>query len=580
MIRVKEWFKKSNISSKLMIIFLLSAVICCFAGGVSIYKLRTYELRKSAENIAQQALAFREWAAGTGLVWVNELHPDFQDFLMQKKAEDGSIFYGKNPTLVTREFSQVLSKMSSDATFRVTSDNYRHPANKPDPFELEAIRSFQKEQKPFIETFAGDLYRYSIPLKVTQACLKCHGFPEDAPRELIEKYGREKAFGYKVGDIRGVLTVNMSVTPLLSNTLVLLNPYTLGLLLLAFAVNFFLVKKLIVKRIIDVSQQVKMISEGDYHSGFSTEEECDYKDEICRLNVDISAMAHSISNTINGILSMANNVSATVETLKESAETTVNGAKEQSLQASQIAAAAEEMSHTLNDIAKNTSDASETSANAMQTAEKGKAAADSAVETVNRVHTSAAELGGMVDKLHHRTSEIGDIVTIIENIADQTNLLALNAAIEAARAGDHGRGFAVVADEVRKLAEKIIKATSEISEKINGVQAESRETAKSMEETSNEVSKATENINEVGEALLTIVEEVQKVRDQVTQIAVAVEQQSVTSEDVAQNTEKTSNIAQETEKLSNDVIEKIQGLNSVIEEMNDLTKSYSTGAVR
>ena len=67
-------------------------------------------------------------------------------------------------------------------------------------------------------------------------------------------------------------------------------------------------------------------------------------------------------------------------------------------------------------------------------------------------------------------SNISEMADVISGIAEQINLLSLNASIEAARAGESGKGFAVVAQEIGSLAGSTTDAVSEIQNTIEQVQ--------------------------------------------------------------------------------------------------------------
>ncbi|MGC2061588.1 MAG: methyl-accepting chemotaxis protein [Thermodesulfovibrionales bacterium] len=299
-------------------------------------------------------------------------------------------------------------------------------------------------------------------------------------------------------------------------------------------------------------------------------------DEVVRLETNVKNVISHFTAMVNKIMVASSRFLPIIDVLKDVIEKAAQGAQSQSAQATQIATAAEEMTQTITDIARNAATAAETSVWALDIASAGKQIADGSVDGVKEVHTATVELSKMMEELNRRVGEIGDIVTVIKDIADQTNLLALNAAIEAARAGEQGRGFSVVADEVRKLAERTIKATGEISSRVQVVQTESRQTATSMASATEKSTKTAEHIVNVGDSLFSILSEVQKVKDEITKIAVAVEEQSATTTEVAHNIESTSTIAHSIEEMAGKAKAEVQRLSEVADELRAITSGVRT----
>ena len=147
-----------------------------------------------------------------------------------------------------------------------------------------------------------------------------------------------------------------------------------------------------------------------------------------------------------------------------------------------------------------------------------KLASDESVVALNEGMELIEELGRQADltaelnressesteKLNQRIEEVESIIGEILTISSQTNLLALNASIEAARAGEAGKGFAVVADEIRGLSEETRQSANKITEIINLLVVDAKETSENMKKSIDASGKQNEMISETVSKIETV----------------------------------------------------------------------------
>ncbi|WP_325014333.1 methyl-accepting chemotaxis protein [Noviherbaspirillum sp.] len=173
--------------------------------------------------------------------------------------------------------------------------------------------------------------------------------------------------------------------------------------------------------------------------------------------------------------------------------------EQQAASLEETASSMEELTSTVKQNADNARHANQIASSASDVAAEGEAAMSQVVETMTAIHTSSKKMA--------------DIIGVIEGIAFQTNILALNAAVEAARAGEQGKGFAVVASEVRNLAQRSAAAAKDIHVLISG--------------SVDKVELGSKLVDHAGSKMHQVVEQVRRVSEIVSEIAMASgEQQS------------------------------------------------------
>jgi methyl-accepting chemotaxis protein len=233
---------------------------------------------------------------------------------------------------------------------------------------------------------------------------------------------------------------------------------------------------------------------------------------------DFEAMIGEIVNTVSSASSQleasAGTLSNTAARAQELATTVASASEEATANVQSVASATEELTSSVTEISR-------------QVQESARMAGDA----VGQARTTTER----VSELSKAATRIGDVVELINTIAGQTNLLALNATIEAARAGEAGRGFAVVASEVKALAEQTAKATGEIGQQINGIQAATNDSVNAIKDISGTI----EKLSEISST-----------------IAAAVEEQGAATQEISRNVQQA---AQGTQQVSSNITDVQRG---------------------
>lgn len=286
------------------------------------------------------------------------------------------------------------------------------------------------------------------------------------------------------------------------------------------------------------------------------------KDEFGILERALNSMAATFDEVIGAVkrhgMTLAGDVDEVMEQLGELNDdiSSVSAATEElSASMEETAASAQQIetiSHQIETVSKNIAvraqDGAEKVVSIHQRAQQAKKDTESNYQ--NAKDMKAEISGSLIQALEEAkvVEQIEVLAQSIMGITAQTNLLALNASIEAARAGEAGKGFAVVADEIRSLAEQ------------------SKVTAENIQQVTQKVTGAVQNLADDSSRLLNfVVEDVSKSFHQFTEIADAYNQ------DAADVDEMVTDFS----AISEELLASIEG---VLQSINDVSKAANEGA--
>lgn len=288
--------------------------------------------------------------------------------------------------------------------------------------------------------------------------------------------------------------------------------------------------------VFSLKQYINKISDGLHNISIGNlgyEMNGNFKGDFMQIKTSFTAIIESLRHTFKAISDCAEEVDSGSTHVSVDAEALSNGAASQ-------AASIEELSSQIMDIS------TQVDANAAAAGNT-----DLMVDTVTgQITVCKQDMSRMLtsmDNINASSSEISKIIKVIDDIAFQTNILALNAAVEAARAGQAGKGFAVVADEVRNLASKSAEAANKTSELIagsvkivkNGTSI-AQDTSKALDQIVISTAKISSEVKSITVASMSQAKDIQRINSGVDQITAVVQSNTATAEQSAEFSRKLS----------------------------------------
>jgi len=136
--------------------------------------------------------------------------------MAQWVGKDGFIPETMSTSFISRQIFERARKKFPDLLVRFPSEKPRNPNNQATADELAMIEYFRdhREVESRTEELEFEGRRFLVhfaPRWLKPECMRCHGNPEDAPAELVKRYGATAGFYRTVGEVAGLDMVAVPV---------------------------------------------------------------------------------------------------------------------------------------------------------------------------------------------------------------------------------------------------------------------------------------------------------------------------------------------------------------------------------
>ncbi|MFT5532210.1 MAG: HAMP domain-containing protein [Burkholderiaceae bacterium] len=140
------------------------------------------------------------------------------------------------PSYSATEHLNTLLKSNPDFSYKEATLNPTNPRDRASDWEADLVNAL-RDKPTTLElvgermTTIGPALYIARPLQIKDgACLVCHSVPDAAPKTMLDIYGRNNGFGWKLNEIVGAQVVSVPMAVPLQRANVMLQTYMLSML--------------------------------------------------------------------------------------------------------------------------------------------------------------------------------------------------------------------------------------------------------------------------------------------------------------------------------------------------------------
>lgn len=200
--------------------------------------------------------------------------------------------------------------------FKLASSNPRNEINRATDKEEVLINRFNvekiKEYKSVIEENGSKFLYYALPVQPNQtSCMRCHGNPQDAPKELVALYGDKAGFYEELNKTRAIISIKAPLSEELkdANRIFLLLSFAT---FIAFC-TIYLVIAYFVSKLERINQTLAERVEDEVHKRVENERILIQQSKMAAMGEMIGAIAHQWKQPLNALSLLSQDVKSAYE---------------------------------------------------------------------------------------------------------------------------------------------------------------------------------------------------------------------------------------------------------------------------